>query len=209
MLCDFGLARTMDDFPSGLTTTRFSMGTCRYASPEVALFNKPRTLESDMWSWGCLFLTVRSNFSMPGRPDSYEKCLLQIASDCTPYGNEMRESSIILAMHQRKRPADALEFNLPTSLLRLLRKCWSWLPDGRPNAHDCLSNLEETSFDSDDITETNDFDWAAFDGPEEGGRPLDELESGALAAEVSWYGVTFTASYPRRSLTRLRSLRSR
>lgn len=59
MLCDFGLARALTVEPSGLTTTKVSAGTCRYGSPEVVLENKPRTLESDLWSWGCMLLEVR------------------------------------------------------------------------------------------------------------------------------------------------------
>lgn len=59
MLCDFGLARVVDDQPTGLTTSKILLGTCRYGSPEVVLFSQKRTLEADIWSWGCLLFEVR------------------------------------------------------------------------------------------------------------------------------------------------------
>lgn len=57
LLCDFGLARTLDDGPSGLTTTSQPF-TARYASPEVLLDASIWTLSSDVWSWGCLVYQV-------------------------------------------------------------------------------------------------------------------------------------------------------
>lgn len=59
LLCDFGLARVLEEVPSGLTTT--SIGTCslRYAAPELISDDvSPHTLPSDMWALGCLLLVV-------------------------------------------------------------------------------------------------------------------------------------------------------
>ncbi|KAG8894016.1 hypothetical protein FRB99_001572, partial [Tulasnella sp. 403] len=55
LLCDFGLARVVDYY-SGFTTTGFNTsGTQIYFSPELVLEDEPyRTLESDIWAWGCL-----------------------------------------------------------------------------------------------------------------------------------------------------------
>lgn len=61
MLCDFGLARIQEETPSGLTTTSQTVGTIRYTSPEVV--NEEglvHTLSTDIWSWGCLLLVVRT-----------------------------------------------------------------------------------------------------------------------------------------------------
>ncbi|KIO17969.1 hypothetical protein M407DRAFT_84447, partial [Tulasnella calospora MUT 4182] len=57
LLSDFGLARAMEDKPTGLSTSHGFKGTIRYCSPEV-LHGSSREPESDMWAWGCLVLEV-------------------------------------------------------------------------------------------------------------------------------------------------------
>lgn len=57
VICDFGLAKTLGDSPSGLTTTAQPF-TPHYASPEVLQDATVRTLPSDVWSWGCLVYQV-------------------------------------------------------------------------------------------------------------------------------------------------------
>ncbi|KAG8895253.1 copper transport protein ctr1 [Tulasnella sp. 403] len=55
VFCDFGLARTMESMPSGLTTSTFNQGgSLPYESPEFLLGESLRTQESDVWAWGCL-----------------------------------------------------------------------------------------------------------------------------------------------------------
>lgn len=58
MLCDFGLAKVLEDVPTGLTTTDTPACSIRYAAPEVILSGLPHTLQSDVWSWGCAALVV-------------------------------------------------------------------------------------------------------------------------------------------------------
>lgn len=59
MSCDLGLARALDDVPSGLTTSRNNMGTIRHLSPELLEDDTPRqTLQSDTWAWGCVLAEV-------------------------------------------------------------------------------------------------------------------------------------------------------
>ena len=55
----------MDSQPSGLTTSTGTKGTTRYFSPELIDSAHPtgseivmRTLESDVWAWGCVFHEV-------------------------------------------------------------------------------------------------------------------------------------------------------
>lgn len=68
MLCDFGLARILEDVPSGLTTTSAPGCTLRYAAPElVAGDGSVHSLASDVWAWGCLLLVVS-----PGCPYASE-----------------------------------------------------------------------------------------------------------------------------------------
>lgn len=59
MLCDFGLARILEEIPSGLTTSRAKTGTLRYLSPELLGEDPRHTCQSDAWAWGCLVLEVR------------------------------------------------------------------------------------------------------------------------------------------------------
>lgn len=59
MLCDFGLARMLEDASSGLTTTCSPKYTLWYASPELVNNNSRHTLASDVWAFGCLLLQVR------------------------------------------------------------------------------------------------------------------------------------------------------
>lgn len=60
MLCDFGLARILEDIPSGLTTTSAPGCTLRYAAPELIVGGEGsiHSLASDVWAWGCLSLVV-------------------------------------------------------------------------------------------------------------------------------------------------------
>lgn len=61
LICDFGLARLIEGIPSGLTTSRTTSYTPRYAAPELfEKENASHTLQSDVWGWGCLVLVVCS-----------------------------------------------------------------------------------------------------------------------------------------------------
>lgn len=62
-LCDFGLTTVIEfaDAASGNTTTISSGESVRWCSPEV-LEGSRKTLESDIWAWGCLVLEVRRYF---------------------------------------------------------------------------------------------------------------------------------------------------
>lgn len=60
MLCDFGLAKVLEETPTGLTTEANPAYTLRYAAPELLRESVSlHTLPSDVWAWGCLFLAVR------------------------------------------------------------------------------------------------------------------------------------------------------
>ncbi|KAG8900065.1 hypothetical protein FRB99_006275, partial [Tulasnella sp. 403] len=59
MLCDFGLANAVGATATGYTTSGFKRaGTLRYQSPELLLPDAVRSLESDVWAWGCLVLKM-------------------------------------------------------------------------------------------------------------------------------------------------------
>lgn len=66
MWCDFGLAKAVDELPTGLTTSKNGAGTTRYLSPELLEEETfRRTLESDVWAWACVYVEV--GFACCGR----------------------------------------------------------------------------------------------------------------------------------------------
>lgn len=80
VLCDFGLAKILEDVPSGLTTTSTSACTLRYAAPELIQGDgSPRTLASDVWAWACLLLGVSMELrslvlGTDGHPIDHDRC---------------------------------------------------------------------------------------------------------------------------------------
>ncbi|KAG8905736.1 hypothetical protein FRB99_008373 [Tulasnella sp. 403] len=59
VLCDFGLAKTMEEMPSGLTTSTFNQaGSLPYESPELVHGTSQRSRETDVWAWGCLLQEI-------------------------------------------------------------------------------------------------------------------------------------------------------
>lgn len=65
LLCDFGLAVAFEDFPSDLNTSSFhENNTPVYASPEMMLKGTRRSLESDVWAYGCLVSVVRCGYHL-------------------------------------------------------------------------------------------------------------------------------------------------
>ncbi|KIO16076.1 hypothetical protein M407DRAFT_233844, partial [Tulasnella calospora MUT 4182] len=56
-LCDFGLAIAVQEARTGVTTSHAFTGSIRWCSPEV-MGEEEKTIESDMWSWGCLVLEM-------------------------------------------------------------------------------------------------------------------------------------------------------
>ncbi|KAG8900396.1 hypothetical protein FRB99_006089 [Tulasnella sp. 403] len=114
LLCDFGLARVMDT-RSGLTTAGFhTSGTQLYFSPELVLEDEPyRTLESDMWAWGCL--------------------LYQILTSKPIYPAARTNPQAILRISRGEPPA-TLTSTLPRAVKTLLEGCWNQEPSQRPTA---------------------------------------------------------------------------
>lgn len=57
LLCDFGLAKIMDEASHGFTTTDGFKGSIAWGSPEVLKFGR-RTVYSDVWAWALLVWEV-------------------------------------------------------------------------------------------------------------------------------------------------------
>ncbi|KAG8908802.1 hypothetical protein FRB99_003040 [Tulasnella sp. 403] len=114
VLCDFGLAKAMADSPSGLTTTRFmNRGSTRYQSPELVMNSScVRTLESDIWAWGCL--------------------LLEILTDDLPYCDVSGDAQILLHIARNELPSSLDNPRLTEEMCYVLRSCWQIDRDQRP-----------------------------------------------------------------------------
>ncbi|KAG8946952.1 hypothetical protein FRC04_011247 [Tulasnella sp. 424] len=137
ILCDFGLAEVLesaDDGPSGLTTSRAIRGSTRYMAPELILATDGiprRTLESDVWAWGCL--------------------LFEIMTDTLPYASYRADIAVLQAIIRGKLPAELPplpeedQWDLRSWFLQLvLPECWNFEPSKRPTMTDTVVEMEVT-----------------------------------------------------------------
>ncbi|KIO22801.1 hypothetical protein M407DRAFT_78833, partial [Tulasnella calospora MUT 4182] len=124
VLCDFGLTTVMNERTDLTTATGFK-GTMRWCPLDVILGAR-QTLESDIWSWGCL--------------------VMEIITGNYPYSEFPTEGAIVLSMHQEKRtpwPLNDYVDILPGRLFRLVKICWSFEAKDRPHASTCMSEMDE------------------------------------------------------------------
>jgi len=121
MLCDVGLGRILEEHPSGLTTTKAMTGTTRYAAPEIVMENARRSLQSDIWAWGCL--------------------LFEILTDDMPYVEAKPDMAVLLAIAQGATPGNLQNHKLPEFTVPILQACWTRPPLERPTVNWCLEAL--------------------------------------------------------------------
>ncbi|KAG8896066.1 hypothetical protein FRC00_006548, partial [Tulasnella sp. 408] len=132
MLADFGLSQTLEDGPTGLTTSSLK-GTVRYYSPELVNPEQdaPSNLSSDIWAWACVALEV-----LTGR---------------RPYATKTTDLAVIAALLRNELPNETEDLPIDVPDLKLLLiKCWSVQPTERPSATYCLDILNSASSVSDD-----------------------------------------------------------
>ncbi|KAG8901897.1 hypothetical protein FRB99_005017 [Tulasnella sp. 403] len=122
VLCDFGLAKTMESMPSGLTTSTFNQGgSLPYESPELLLGESLRAQESDVWAWACV--------------------LQEVFSGKYPYYWANNPGAIVKWIIQDIPPATVDEIQCPTRVRRLLTRCWQGRPALRPTMTQCIAIL--------------------------------------------------------------------
>lgn len=123
-LCDFGIARVMCDFTTGVTSRNPGAGTTRYQAKELLLDSAQPTNMSDLYAFGGLILAT-----MSGKP---------------PFHQHKTTTSVILAITQDQtpRPADHLELDEKDPLWNLLRECWKTDPKKRPTVKQVSRMLE-------------------------------------------------------------------
>ncbi|KAG8896939.1 hypothetical protein FRC00_005013, partial [Tulasnella sp. 408] len=122
--CGIRLQLSLDNGPTGLTTSKGFKGTLRYSSPE--LLNDHETLcgelPSDIWAWACL--------------------ALEVLTDKIPYADRKKEAGIITAILNRQPPGQIENLSIPVPDVKLLlSKCWTYEPEERPSASFCLDFL--------------------------------------------------------------------
>ncbi|KAG8903765.1 hypothetical protein FRB99_002792 [Tulasnella sp. 403] len=131
-LCDFGLAKTMESMPSGLTTSTFNQGgSLPYESPELLLGKSMRSPESDVWAWGCL--------------------LQEIFTGKAPYYWANNVGAIVKWIVQDIPPASIGDLDCPISIRSLLTYCWRTRPAIRPTMMQCVNVLSDESIGTDAI----------------------------------------------------------
>ncbi|KIO20131.1 hypothetical protein M407DRAFT_140421 [Tulasnella calospora MUT 4182] len=126
VLCDFGLTIVLQDGPTGLTTAEGFRGTIRWCSLEV-LLGERRSSTSDVWSWGCL--------------------VMEIIAGIEPYRGVGNENAIALFMERDRATPGRVDHDSeikPHRLLRLVRECWDFNVQQRPNASECMSRVNAT-----------------------------------------------------------------
>ncbi|KAG8903141.1 hypothetical protein FRB99_003684, partial [Tulasnella sp. 403] len=119
VLCDFGLAKVMEQRPSGMTTSTFNQcGTLAYESPELVLSKAYRERESDIFS---------------GKP---------------PYHTAYNVGAIIKWIGTDIPPAAVTSVNCPDYVRGILLGCWVPDPSARVTMRECTRALEGRSFPS-------------------------------------------------------------
>lgn len=145
VICDFGLAKIMDEVPSGLTTSKGNAGTPRYAGPEAFRGKQfARTLASDVWAWGCLFLEVSHHAAAIRHGDVYQRPRFcpQVVTSTKPYQGIPDGPRLYLAMAKGTLPADTDAIAAPYFVKRLLHKIWKIQADDRPTMQECIDLLK-------------------------------------------------------------------
>ncbi|KAG8900061.1 hypothetical protein FRB99_006271, partial [Tulasnella sp. 403] len=121
-ICDFGLAKSMESMPSGLTTSTFNQGgSLPYESPELLSGDSLRTPESDVWAWGCL--------------------LQEIFTGKIPYHWAVNPGAIVKWIVEDIPPAVLDSIVCPDRVRRLLVHCWQRDPSMRPTMEQCVQVL--------------------------------------------------------------------
>jgi len=123
MLIDFGLAKVIEDGPSGLTTSTGFRGSTRWMAPELIEESSQTTPATDIWALGCL--------------------LLEIFLGRIPYWRKLRIEDIIYSIvSNNQTPASEDDLSsLPVDLTTLMLACWSPEPEKRPDIQRCLRVL--------------------------------------------------------------------
>lgn len=128
------------DAPSGLTITRTTAWTTRYAAPELIKGDAPtHTLASDVWAWACLLLVVSRQFRINRTRHLTSS---QILTDILPYSSKTLTWAVSHAISQNEAAVDISTLEVPQLAKDLLETCWQGVPESRPSMDKCVHTLE-------------------------------------------------------------------
>ncbi|CAF4087441.1 unnamed protein product [Adineta steineri] len=127
VICDFGIAKLLDDDNQEKRRTNTTKGTIRWMAPELcAPPPEPSSYLSDVWSYGCI--------------------ILEITSAREPWIEQFNDDSLLFRALQRKENASVFN-NVcanqsgPSHLCHLLIQCCSWLKTDRLQFIDILQKF--------------------------------------------------------------------
>ncbi|KAG9000166.1 hypothetical protein FRB93_012841 [Tulasnella sp. JGI-2019a] len=89
----------------------------RFQSPEMVTEEAPRTVASDVWSWGCL--------------------LIEIMKEVPPYSHLRTESAVVRAMLKGISPWPEDDLKQPIDLWSVVEHCWNADPTKRVGVRTC------------------------------------------------------------------------
>ena len=146
MLTDFGVAKVVDEYKTGLTTTNPTAITLKYSSPE-AVAGEPRNVKSDVYSFACVALGKRVA-SLRRNLRTHAVVAPEIMSDKGPFHKLRNPPMILLAKSNGNTPNPLDHPNLPENdpLWALLRRCWSEEADHRPTMLEVLDEVSAVKF---------------------------------------------------------------
>uniref|UniRef100_A0A8I6A4Q6 Mitogen-activated protein kinase 15 n=1 Tax=Rattus norvegicus TaxID=10116 RepID=A0A8I6A4Q6_RAT len=149
-LCDFGLARSLSDFPEGpggQALTEY-VATRWYRAPEVLLSSRWYTPGVDMWSLGCILgEMLRGQPLFPGT-STFHQLELILETIPLPSMEELQglgsDYSALILQNLGSRPRQTLDALLPPDTppeaLDLLKRLLAFAPDKRLSAEQALQH---------------------------------------------------------------------
>ncbi|CAG7986264.1 unnamed protein product [Penicillium salamii] len=139
-LCDFGLARALDQSMTGYVTTRF------YRAPETILSWKTYGVEADMWSAGCVIAEMINGKPLfPGRNQTDQFLVIHdilgsVPPDFLPAISSKKTLEHIESLPFReKRPLKDRLKDASFNALDMLESLLTWNPSQRISAVTALS----------------------------------------------------------------------
>ncbi|CAF1409582.1 unnamed protein product [Rotaria sordida] len=127
VICDFGIARCLDNDNQEKKRTNTTKGTIRWMAPELCSPPpEPSSFSSDVWSYGCI--------------------ILETTSAREPWIDQFNDDSLLFRALQRKENASIFAHlcttqSGPSHLRQLLIQCCAWSKTDRPTFTDILRKL--------------------------------------------------------------------
>lgn len=149
-LCDFGVARMLDDVVTGFTTSNPAMS-LPFASPELLDGERGRTY-TDVYAFAGLCLQVC--WPLTQRAAHFKHSSNQVLSGEPPhYKKRKNVAHITLAIATGKLPEPTDHpINLPRHALEalwaLLRRCWATAPADRPPMSEVMGEVCTQAIDN-------------------------------------------------------------